>query len=163
VADARVPIYLPESMHINVLSQSQIYAQAYARFSDKWGQPQSTLVVSEKRNMIRTMPTVVKLSAMDRALRAKPGSTVRCKLSLDRTSNFGGSVEVELVEPPASNGFTAQKTQIRPNETDVEIAVQVPAHLSGAESPQLRFRARGQLSPEVAVVSEASIQLSVGD
>jgi hypothetical protein len=161
VADAQVPIYLPESMHINVLSQSQIYAQAYARFTDKWGQPQSTLVVSEKRNMIRTMPTVVKLSAMHKTLEAAPGSTIRCKLTLERTSNFSGPVDVELIEPPASSGWISQQVRIEANETETEIAVQVANRLDGVAAPQLRFRARGQLSSDVAVVSETCVSLNI--
>ena len=53
-----MPIFLPETMHINIQSQSQLYTQAYATFVDSHGTEQHVMVVSEKRNMIRTMPTV---------------------------------------------------------------------------------------------------------
>jgi hypothetical protein len=159
--EARVPIYLPESMHINVLSQSQIYGQGFALFTDKWGQRQATLVVSEKRNMIRTMPTVVKLTAADKEVCARPGATALCKLVLDRTSNFSGPIEVELVEPLESAGFIASNVRMESGVQTTEIAVQVPAQADRTKSPQLRFRARGQLSPEVAVVSEATIALKI--
>ncbi|MCH7689020.1 MAG: hypothetical protein IH899_20485, partial [Planctomycetes bacterium] len=44
-----LPIYLPETMHINVQSQSQLYSQAYATFLDTRGKEHSVLVLSEKR------------------------------------------------------------------------------------------------------------------
>ena len=43
-----LPIVLPETMAINVQSQSQLYAQAYARLSEADGQSLSFLVQSEK-------------------------------------------------------------------------------------------------------------------
>jgi hypothetical protein len=159
VTETRVPIYFPETMHINVLSQSQIYAQGYAFFTDKWGQRQATLVVSEKRNMVRTMPTVVKLTAADRELNAQAGSTVLCKLALDRTSNFTGAMDVELLEPSA--GCVAEPVQIRANEVSAEIAVHVPARIECSEPVVLRFRVRGQLAPDVAVISETSVPLRI--
>jgi hypothetical protein len=159
--ETRVPIYLPESMHINVLSQSQIYAQAYAFFTDKWGQRQSTLVVSEKRNMIRTMPTVAKLQSVDRELTARRGSTVTCRLVLDRTSNFTGPVEVELVEPPGSAGFAAAKGRIEAGAQEVAMAVHVPLDRDTASDPVLRFQARGQLAGDVTVVSETTVPLRI--
>jgi hypothetical protein len=157
--EVQLPIYLPETMHINTLSQSQIYAQAYARFIDQWGTPQSTLVVSEKRNMIRTLPTVAKLSAQQPTVRAMPGRPVSCILTLDRSSNFCGEVEVELVDPPA--GFLAEKTRMADGESKVEMIVHTSARTERVHSPSLRFRASGELTPGVAVVSEASIELVV--
>ena len=33
----RLPLYLPETMHINVQAHSNIYAQGFATFQDRWG------------------------------------------------------------------------------------------------------------------------------
>ena len=65
-----LPIYLPETMHINVQSQSQLYSQAYALFQDVNGNEQSVLVLSEKRNMLRTLPPVVKSLPIAELIRA---------------------------------------------------------------------------------------------
>jgi hypothetical protein len=56
-----LPLYLPETMHINVQAHSNVYAQGHVAFIDKFGQKQTMLVVSTMRCMIRTLPTVVKL------------------------------------------------------------------------------------------------------
>ena len=63
VSDFNNLVYLPETMHVSVQHHSRPYAQGYATFTDKWGQKQTLLAVSEKRRMIRTRPTVVRLRA----------------------------------------------------------------------------------------------------
>jgi hypothetical protein len=159
VTDFKMPIYFPETMHINAFGQCQTYTQGYAHFTDKWGQRQSTLVVSEKRNIVRTLPPVVKLAAADKEIAARPGETVRCKFVLDRTSNFTGAMDVELVEPQPETGFVAEPVRIEANQSTAEVAVRVPAQLDRTTAPILRFRARGQLSPQVTIVSEATVSL----
>lgn len=72
-SETRLPIYLPETMHINVQSQSQLYCQGKASFVDKHGVEQHVLVVSEKRNLLRTLPPVVKLKAPTPVVVARPG------------------------------------------------------------------------------------------
>ncbi|MFQ5731288.1 MAG: hypothetical protein ACE5KM_04955, partial [Planctomycetaceae bacterium] len=95
-SEALVPIYLPETMHINVQSQSQLYTQGFALFTDTHGRRQSVLVLSEKRNMLRTLPPVVKMNAVAPAVTGVAGKTVRCELQLERTSNFPGPMTVRL-------------------------------------------------------------------
>jgi hypothetical protein len=160
-ATVKLPIYLPETMHINVLSQSQIYAQGYAVFTDKWGQRQATLVVSEKRCMIRTMPTVAKLSVMDKSLVARPGTSVRCTLQLDRTSNFTDVLDVELIAPTAQAGFTADRVRIGPDQSTAEVAVRVAADVVSRTVVALRLRGRGKMPGGEMVVTEATVPVTV--
>ena len=61
-----LPLYLPETMHINVQAHSNVYAQGYVEFQDKFGQKQTMLVVSTMRCMVRTLPTIAKLRSADR-------------------------------------------------------------------------------------------------
>ncbi|TXT36214.1 MAG: hypothetical protein FD138_1061, partial [Planctomycetota bacterium] len=135
------------------------YAQAWARFTDKWGQKQSMLAISDKRNMIRTMPTVVKLKALDDHVAARPGATVRCQLVLDRTPNFDGAVDIELVEPDARSGFMAERVRIEPGKSRAEVVVRIGDSASFEPDRTFKFRATGQLREDVTVVSEATIQV----
>src|SRR6185436_16277520 len=104
----RLPIYLPETMHINVQAHSNIYAQGIATFQDKWGQPQSTCIVSEMRCMVRTLPTVTRLVADDRELSFAADGTATCRLRLERTSLFSGPLQISLHPTDQSRGFTAE-------------------------------------------------------
>ena len=61
-----LPLYLPETMHINVQAHSNVYAQGSVEFQDQFGQKQTMLVVSTMRCMVRTLPTVAKLRTVDR-------------------------------------------------------------------------------------------------
>ncbi|MEO2035931.1 MAG: PPC domain-containing protein [Planctomycetaceae bacterium] len=154
-----VPIYLPESMHINVQSQSQLYSQAFARFQDSHGREQSMLLVAAKRNMMRTLPPVVKLQAVDREVLAQPGGTVRCGLHLERTSNYPGPMNVTLLEPKGD--FLAEPLEIPGGESDVQLTVHVPMDLEpGTEFP-LVFRGQGQLDDRIKVITEASVVVQV--
>ncbi|MCH2203204.1 MAG: PPC domain-containing protein [Fuerstiella sp.] len=154
-----VPIYMPESMHINVQPQSQLYSQAFAHFKDKHGQDQSILVVAEKRNMMRTLPPVVKLQAVDQQVSAECGGTVKCRLHLERTSNFPGPMEVELLEP--TDGFTTEPFKIPGGESDVQVEIRVPTKLEPGALIPLVFRARGDLDERVEVITEASVAVRV--
>ena len=49
VKDHKNLVYLPESMHASVQHHSRPYAQGCAFFTDKWGQKQAMLAVSDKR------------------------------------------------------------------------------------------------------------------
>src|SRR5262249_39483320 len=159
--EAFLPIYMPESMHINALSQSQVYAQGYAVFQDKWGDRQSVLVVSEKRCMVRSMPTVVRLVARDKQLVAKPGSVVHCALEVQRTSNFTDALEVQLVEPGAPTGIAAEPVRVEPGESVVSIAVRVPEQVAAHADWTLTFRGTGNLPGGARVVTEAAVPLKL--
>jgi hypothetical protein len=154
---AFMPIYLPEDMHVNVQSQSQLYIQGHAVFMDRTGQQQSLLVVSEKRNIIRTMPPVVKLKAVDQELAVHAGTTLECRLQLERTPNFSGPMQIELLAPPP--GFSAEPATIPANESATVVKVQVTSERPAQPQTTLRFRARGQLSTGTRIVSETILHV----
>ena len=156
-----MPIYLPETMHINVQSQSQLYTQAYAIFEDKHGDRQSVLVLSEKRNMIRTLPPVVKLKAVQDEIKARRGEIVTCRLALERTSNFLGPMEVTLLDSSATP-CTAEPITIPARATEAQIALALETSMP-AQSFTARFRAVGELSPGTQVISETQVLLDVKD
>jgi hypothetical protein len=156
-----MPIYLPETMHINVQSQSQLYTQAYAIFTDKHNQQQSVLVLSEKRNMIRTLPPVVKLKALDEEIIASPGDAITCRLELERTTNFPGAMKLTLLEP-TDGRVRCQPTTIPAGATTASINLALNTN-QAADSIPLRFRAVGDLTPETKVVTEVSVSLVVSE
>lgn len=157
-----LPLYLPETMHINVQAHSNVYSQAYVVFQDAWGQKQSQLMVSEMRCMIRPLPTIVKLLAADRELVGRPGETIICRLKLERTSLFSESMAVELVEPPSSARWLDAPVTIPAGEGTVDLQLRIPAELASRTEPvPLRFRATGHLPGYVSVISEAQVSVSI--
>ena len=152
-----LPIYLPETMHINVQSQSQLYSQAYATFLDKHGKEQSVLVLSEKRNMLRTLPPVVKLRAVDKKLSGNPGDEIACRLQLERTTNFPGALELKLLEPSAESGFVMEPVKIAPGQTEVAVKVRVELKQRSLERITLRFRATGRMPNGTLVITETTV------
>ena len=111
--------------------------------------------------MIRTMPTVVKLKSLNDHVAARPGTTVRCQLELDRTPNFNGAMELELIEPAARTGFTAERVRIEPGQTRAEVSVHIADSASCPPDLSLRFRAVGQLREDVIVISEAVVPVRI--
>ena len=161
VSQLMLPLYMPETMHINVQPHSNIYAQGYAIFHDKWGQRQSMLQVSEMRCMIRPLPTVARLRAREKSLAIRAGQTQTCTLQLDRTTNFTGSMRVELVDPPPGLHMT-------PVEISAEqsAAIAVISCDQGAALPAtmpLKLRGVGDLPREIKVVSEVVLPVSFRD
>jgi hypothetical protein len=152
-----VPIYFPEDMHINAVSLTQLYTQGYAFFEDAQGRRQSTLVVSEKRNLIRTLPTVVKLKAAEKEVAARPGATVTCKLQLERTSNFPGPMEVELVASADEQGVRADPVRIEQGKSDAAVEVHFSPDLEPRVGTALRFRATGKLDGTIPVITETAL------
>ncbi len=159
VTEFKNRVYLPETMHSSVQHHCRPYAQAWATFTDKWGQRQSMLTICDKRNMIRTMPTVVKLKSLDEHVTARPATTVRCQLVLDRTPNFDGAMEIELIEPAARTGFTADRVRIEAGQTRAEMVVRIDESANCPPDTSLRFRAVGQLREDVTVISETTIPI----
>ncbi len=147
-------IYLPETMHASVQHHCRPYAQAHATFTDKWGQRQTLLAVSEKRCIIRTLPPVVKLRAVNKEIIVQPGATVACKLALDRTSNFRGPAEVELID---SAGFKAHKAHLAQGESVAIIHVHVDRDLKRQDDLAVRFRATGKLAGGATVITVATV------
>lgn len=156
----KLPIYLPESMHINVQAHSNVYAQAYVVYQDPLGQKQSQLFVSEMRCMIRPLPAVAKLSAVNAEIHGKPGDSIECKLRLDRTSLFTGAMKVEIVERENDIGCVANAITIAADQSTASIWVDLPKSAKLHTSTKLKFQAVGELPGYSRVVSEAIFQLN---
>ncbi len=154
-------VYLPETMHASVQHHCRPYSQAWATFTDKWGQRQSMLSICDKRNMIRTMPTVVKLKTLDDSVTARLGETVRCQLVLDRTANFDGAMDIELVEPETHSGFLAERVRIEPGQSRAEVSIRIGDSAHCPTDRSLKFRAVGQLREDVTVISEVAVPVRI--
>jgi hypothetical protein len=156
-----LPLYLPETMHINIQAHSNVYAQGYVTFVDKWGQQQSDLVVSTMRCMVRTLPPIIRLRAVDRVLTAKPGETVPCHLDFLRTSNFSGPVKIELMSQKGSSGCAAEPVVLQDKETQTSIAVRLSPDVKPQTMREIRFRATGAMPNGGQAISEAGVLLQV--
>jgi hypothetical protein len=155
-----VPIYLPETMHINEQSQSQLYTQGYARFTDEHGRRQAMLVLSEKRNMLRTLPPVVKLKAVNETVKARPGETVTIPLRLERTTNFSGAMTVELRDQGGKPGFVSKPVRFKKGESLASVSVRLPESFS-AKSAMLTFRGTGTMEDGTTIISETRVTVRV--
>jgi hypothetical protein len=154
-----LPLYLPETMHINIQAHSNVYAQGYVTFMDKWGQQQTHLVVSTMRCMVRTLPPVAKLQSVDRALTVKKGSIATCRLVLIRTSNFSGPMKIELVAPGEADGYFAEPFVLPANESTASVAVRIGPEVKPRADATLTFRATGSMTGSVQVISEVSVAI----
>ena len=150
-----LPIYLPETMHINIQSQSQLYAQGYSVRDEPDGQQQAVLVLAEKRNMLRTLPPVVKLQALQKQLELDPGELAEVELFLERTNNFDGPMQLTLVGEGLP-GWTIGQAKIPAAETKATISVQAAADWRGSTPVQLRFRAIGWMA-KTQLISETTL------
>ncbi len=151
-------VYLPETMHVSVQHHSRPYAQGYATFTDKWGQKQTLLAVSEKRCMIRTLPTLVRLRALPGELTVRPGEELTCKFTLDHTADFADGIQVELID---AVGFSAEPTRLEADGKSVVVKVRVDKGAKRATEQLLRFRATGKLVSGETVVTSAAVALKL--
>ena len=156
-----LPLNLPETMHINVQAHSNVYAQGYVEFLDKFGQKQTLLVVSTMRCMIRTLPTVTKLRAENRELTVSKDGTVTCPLVLDRTSHFSGPVEIQLIDP--AQGISADPASIAAGQARTEVVLHVPPAAAPRPNLALTFRAQGKMGDGMQVISEAKVLVRFSD
>ena len=154
-----LPLYLPETMHINVQAHSNVYAQGYVEFKDQYEQKQTLLVVSTMRCMVRTLPTVVKLRTIDRVLTLQPGHSVHVGFALDRTSQFSGAMQIELIDAP--EGVTAAPAEITADQTQAAIQVNVASTINRASQLAFRFRATGKMAGNVSVITEATVPVQL--
>lgn len=154
-----LPLYLPETMHINVQAHSNIYAQGFATFQDRWGKQQSTCIVSEMRCMVRTLPTVTRLQVVDRELTFASDGTASCRLHLDRTSLFSGPLQICLMEDAASRGLTAESVSIPAGKTEALLVVRRIAGEKLSPKAALRFRGTGDLGEGTTVVTEVVVPI----
>ena len=153
-----LPLYMPETMHINIQPHSNVYSQGYVVFQDKWGQRQSMQHVSEMRCMIRPLPTVARLRTRENHVTVSPGESRTCLLQLDRTTNFSGPMHVELVEPPA--GLHMADVIIAADQTTAIATITADPGLALPASAHLKFRGTGDLARDVTVVSEVSLPVT---
>jgi hypothetical protein len=158
-----LPIYLPETMHINVQAHSNVYAQGHVSFTDRWGQPQSLLVVSTMRCMIRPLPTVARLKALDRVLTLPRGESAACRLRLERTANFAGAVHIELLPQGKMNGISAESVALSGDQDECEVIVHAAADAAIHDDVPLVFRATGDMPGGARLVSEARVRLRWAD
>jgi hypothetical protein len=158
-----LPLYLPETMHINVQAHSNVYAQGIARFQDSQSREQTTCVVSEMRCMIRTLPTVTRLVAIDREASLTQGQSMKLRLRLDRTSLFAGPLVVSLAEPDvaAAAGISAAPIEILAGHSEATIELRAAADARPAQQVSLRFRGTGDLGNGTTVVCETRVQARV--
>ena len=156
--EAKNLIYLPESMHASVQHHCRPYAQAYATFTDKWGQKQTLMSVSSHRCMVRTLPPVVKLRAVTKEIAVRPGDIVECKLALDRVSTFSGSVDVALI---GIAGVNAEKVQIASGQTEGVVRIHLNKNVQLSSDLPLTFRATGTLSNGATAITEATVSLRI--
>jgi hypothetical protein len=154
-----LPIHLPETMAINVQSQTQLYSQAWASFTDSHGKEQAVLVLAEKRNMLRSMPPVVKLRSVDETISAVVGETVSCRLRLQRTSNFDGPMKVELLNESPDSCVELGTATFPAGEALTTVPIKVGPSKTG-EPVKLRFRATGQLNDRI-LISETEVTLNI--
>jgi hypothetical protein len=158
-----VPIYLPETMAINVQSQTQLYSQAWTKFKDKHGQEQSMLILSNKRNMLRSLPPVVKLRSIDKTIVAKPGESTTCRLLLKRTSNFPGPLTLRLLDEQALKAIgiqIANQDVIAAGQTEVSIQINVAKNYDASQPRTIKFRAEGELDKFKIITESATILTS---
>jgi hypothetical protein len=154
-----LPLYLPETMHINVQAHSNIYAQGFATFQDRWGRQQSTCIVSEMRCMVRTLPTVTRLQAVDRELTFSTDGTANCRLHLDRTTLFSGPLQIALMDDPSTRGLTAESVSIPAGKTEALLVVRrIPGEKLSPKAT-LRFRGTGDLGEGTTVIAEVVVPI----
>ncbi|MCH2398383.1 MAG: hypothetical protein MK364_04695, partial [Pirellulales bacterium] len=117
------------------------------------------LVVSEKRNMLRTLPPVVKLIAATPRIVLGAENVLRCHLKLKRTSNLTGPMRIELVDPPQDLPLQIEPTFIQAGQTDVVIPLRLTEVVMPSREFQLTFRATGKMESGVDIISEVTVVL----
>ena len=151
--EAKTLIFLPETMFAGVQHHSRPYVQGYATFVDRWGEKQTLLAVCDKRCMVRTLPPIAKLRAVNAEVEAVSGGVVECKLVLDRTSNFTGPATVELIGPA---GLMAEPVHVKAGESAATVRVRIGAGPLPSDLT-LKFRATGKLTSGATLASEAMV------
>ena len=107
--------------------------------------------------MLRTLPPVVKLKAIDKQLSCPTGTRVRCRLKLQRTSNFLGPMDLTLVSDPTRSDCSLEPLSIAAGQSEIECDLQM-GQLTG--NRELIFRATGQMAGQT-VISETRVSVTV--
>ncbi len=122
---------------------------------------ESSLQAAEKRNMLRTLPPVVKLHAMDRVVRCRPGKEVSCRLRLERTTNFPGPLDVRLAESSRESGFVAEPVRFAAGVSEAVISARAPAGIKPGETIRLTFRGTGRLNDAIEITTQIVVECRV--
>ncbi len=154
-----LPIYLPETMHINVQAHSNVYAQGIAFLKDRLGQDQSTCIVSEMRCMIRTLPTAARLYAVDRNLSLTSGGLSRCRLRLDRTPLFTGALRIVPWGLANDSGIAVDETTIPAGQSEASVQIRASQNANLSEPLNLTLRGTGELGEGTTLVTQAVVNL----
>ena len=109
--------------------------------------------------MVRTLPTVARLQAVDRDATTFTDGTAECHLRLERTPLFDGAMTITLVDDSAGRGFTADPVTIAAGQNDGVLLVRRKLNEQPSKHRTIRVRGRGELSDGTVVVAEATIQL----
>jgi hypothetical protein len=163
VSQIMLPLYLPETMHINIQPHSNIYAQGYVEFTDRWGQRQTMLQVSEMRCMIRPLPTVARLRSRERSLVVREGQPQQILLQLDRTPLFRGPLQIELRDAPA--GIRLEPVTIEEGQTAAVATLRVEASAAWPAGATVTLRGTGILpagTPGTHVITEVTLPVVRG-
>jgi hypothetical protein len=163
VSQIMLPLYLPETMHINIQPHSNIYAQGYVEFTDRWGQRQTMLQVSEMRCMIRPLPTVARLRSRERSLTLAPGASRQVVLQLDRTPVFSGPLQIELRDAPT--GLRLDPLTIAEGQSAAVATLHLPAEATLPPGTKMTFRGTGLLppgTPGTHVITEVTLPIAAG-
>ncbi|MFM7160284.1 MAG: hypothetical protein ACKO3P_07925, partial [Planctomycetaceae bacterium] len=163
ISQIMLPLYLPETMHINIQPHSNIYAQGYVEFTDRWGQRQTMLQVSEMRCMIRPLPTVARLRSRERSLVVRPGESPQIVLQLDRTPLFRGALQLELREAPA--GMRLEPVTIEEGQAAAVATLRVEPSAEIAAGATVTLRGTGILppgTPGTHVITEVTLPVVRG-
>ena len=161
VSQIMLPLYLPETMHINIQPHSNIYAQGDVEFTDRWGQRQTMLQVSEMRCMIRPLPTVARLRSRERSLSLTAGQPAQIVLQLDRTPLFSGPLQIELRDPPA--GLQLVPLTIAEGQSAAVATLQIAGNAKLPAGTKLTLRGTGILppgTPGTHVITEVTLAVT---
>jgi hypothetical protein len=151
-------IYFPETMHASVQHHCRPYVQGYATFTDKWGQTQTLVGISDRRCMVRTRPPVVKLRSGVEAVVARPDTIIECPLALERTSLFSGPMQIVLIEPPPGVGLAESNLEIAAGKDSVRVRLKIGKETSRSQG-MVKFRATAKIAGGATAVSEAVVAL----
>jgi len=119
-------------------------------------------VVSEKRNMIRTMPTVTKLYNRSDALTGKPGESFTIQLEMQRTSNMLNAMHVEVISDNEHIQNMLAGIEFKKGQRNLEIPITLPDELQPGNY-KFTLEATGPLDskPDHLVVTSAQIEIVV--
>ncbi|MEC9095695.1 MAG: hypothetical protein VX776_03625, partial [Planctomycetota bacterium] len=131
-------------------------------FVDAHGTRQHVMVVIEKRNMFRTMPTVTKLYKRSEKLQGKAGQTVLIRLEMERTSNMLNAMQMTVQSKHPEIRNLLKDLQFAKGQTSLELSVQIPQNLKPGRYP-FTLQATGPLDskPDHTVVTATDLELVV--